>query len=263
MSFTDDRCMIVFRAPSANAASVTVTLHLDRMRGIFTNHDHVVCMFKLGILTAGTSKAFSFPLPVQSFLTLLLPFPTSIMRAAVALAALLPAAALADISINYPSSDSYWVADASNTIQWSASSSDPNVTIIVRNDQNQTLYGDFDIAEYVNVADLTYTVTNVTLREGTGYQVVFVNVSNATQEYASSESFEIKPNGTTPAPTSSAASSTSTSPSGSGSSSGSATDSGASASSTDSNGARSDLVTVKGPLCVVAGLMAMSAALFL
>ena len=36
----------------------------------------------------------------------------------------------------------------------SAASNDPNVTIIVRNDQNATLNGDYDIAEYVNAASL-------------------------------------------------------------------------------------------------------------
>ncbi|KAL1746151.1 DRMIP-like protein [Schizophyllum fasciatum] len=186
------------------------------------------------------------------------------MRAAVALAALLPAAALADISISFPSGDSngYWVANHSNTIQWSASSSDPNVTVIVRNDQNATLNGDYDIAEYVNVASLTYTVTNVTLLPGTGYQVLFVNTSNTTQEYTRSDTFEIKPNGTTPATVSAAPSGSSTSGashSGSGSQSGSA----ASSTSTDENGARANLALPLGPLGVVAGLMAASAALFL
>ncbi|KAI4528041.1 DRMIP-like protein [Schizophyllum commune] len=186
------------------------------------------------------------------------------MRAAVALAALLPAAALADISINFPSGDGYWVANHSNTISWSAASNDPNVTIIVRNDQNATLNGDYDIAEYVNAASLTYTVTNVTLLPGTGYQVVFVNTSNTTQEYTRSDTFEIKPNGTTPATVSSSApSGTATSHSGSSGSSGTQSGSGASASSTDENGAPASLSLPMGPLGAVAGLMAMSAALFL
>ncbi|VDC00440.1 unnamed protein product [Peniophora sp. CBMAI 1063] len=159
------------------------------------------------------------------------------MRASFAALALLPASALA-ITINGPSASQYWVANSSNTISWSFSSGDPaQVDVILTNSNNQTLNGDFSIARFLNTSAESFTVTNVTIRSGDNYQVVFINPTNASQVYANSSDFSVKPAGTTPAATSSAASSSasSTSPASSGSSSGSA--SASAASSTQSSAA--------------------------
>jgi hypothetical protein len=81
---------------------------------------------------------------------------------------------IATISITSPSSSSYWfvtssvhclalltslfllsrVQNVSNVIDWTYNSGDPNpVDIIVTNGNNQTLNGDFSIAQFVQVSD--------------------------------------------------------------------------------------------------------------
>lgn len=154
------------------------------------------------------------------------------MRLALAALSLFPVLAFAEISITGPSSSAYWVQNTSNTITWSFGAGDPNpVSIIVTNKDNTTLNGAFSIAESVNVSQASFTTTNVTLRPGSNYQVVFVNSTNLTQVYANSSDFEVRPAGTTPAPT---ASSGSGSGSGSGSATGTGTSASGSASSTSS-----------------------------
>ncbi|KAI0245949.1 hypothetical protein BJV78DRAFT_1158244 [Lactifluus subvellereus] len=123
------------------------------------------------------------------------------MRAAF-LALLLPSVALGAITITRPSSTEYWVQDINNEIQWTYNQGDPTpVDIIVTNQANQTLNGPFSIARFVPVSQETFTVTGVTLRVATGYQVAFVNPANTNQVYATSSTFEVKAAGTTPAPT--------------------------------------------------------------
>ncbi|TFY80222.1 hypothetical protein EWM64_g3790 [Hericium alpestre] len=106
---------------------------------------------------------------------------------------------IADIHITGPSSNAYWVQNISNTISWTYSPGDPSpVDIIVTNTENTTLNGEFSIAQFVN----TFTVTNVTLRPGSNYQVVFASTNNHSQIFANSTNFDVKPPGTSPAPTS-------------------------------------------------------------
>jgi activator of HSP90 ATPase len=179
------------------------------------------------------------------------------MRAAFFALALLPSAALATITINTPSSSSYWVQNVSNTIGWTYTSGDPTpVDIIITNGNNATLNGDFSIARFVPVSQQAFTVTNVTLLAGTGYQVVFVNPTNASQVYANSSNFEVKASGTSPAPTST--------PSPSGSSSGnsvasSGTKSSTSPSSTSSSTSKKN--SALGMVVDVPGLLYASSAI--
>ncbi|KAI9439412.1 hypothetical protein BJY52DRAFT_1096204, partial [Lactarius psammicola] len=104
------------------------------------------------------------------------------------------------------------VQNVSNTIQWTFNPGDPTpVDIIITNQNNQTLNGDFSIARFVPVSQESFTVTNVTLRPGTGYQVVFINPVNTTDIYANSSNFEVKAPGTSPAPSSTSGSTNSSS----------------------------------------------------
>ncbi|KAI0300061.1 hypothetical protein B0F90DRAFT_575031 [Multifurca ochricompacta] len=135
------------------------------------------------------------------------------MRAALLALALLPSAVFATISITGPSPNQYWVQNTSNTIQWTYNQGDPTpVDIIITNQANQTLNGDFSIARFVPVSQevwlalllflffffsphallQSFTVTHVTLRVGTGYQVVFVNPVDGSQVYANSSNFEVR-----------------------------------------------------------------------
>ncbi|KAI9447078.1 hypothetical protein F5148DRAFT_1020530 [Russula earlei] len=143
------------------------------------------------------------------------------MRATLLALALLPSTVFAIITITGPSASSYWVQNTSNIISWSYTSGDPtSVDIIVTNSDNQTLNGAFSIARGVPVSQESFTVTDVTLRVGTGYRVAFLDPVNDNQTFAQSSDFEVKVPGTPPAPTATtnptAAASGSGSPSGTG-----------------------------------------------
>jgi len=118
------------------------------------------------------------------------------------------------LSINSPSPSGFWVQFTSNVITWSFTSGDPQlVDIFVTNPNNTFLNGPFAIAQNVNVSNGTFTVTNVTLIQGSGFVVEFVNPNNNSQVFASSQSFNVDAPGTPPATVSTAApSSTATSP---------------------------------------------------
>jgi len=180
------------------------------------------------------------------------------MRAALFALALLPSAAFATITITGPSASQYWVQNDSNTIQWSYTPGDPTpVDIILTNGNNQTLNGDFSIARFVPVSQESFTVTNVTLRPGTGYQVVFINSVDPTQVYANSSDFEVKAPGTSPAPTSTPGSS-SGSPSGNSATS-SGTPSTTSSSSTSSSTTKKN--SALGMVVDIPGLLYASSAI--
>ncbi|KAI0319463.1 hypothetical protein OF83DRAFT_1109937 [Amylostereum chailletii] len=156
----------------------------------------------------------------------------------------------AEISITGPSSSEYWVQNTSNTITWTFQQGDPNpISIIVTNTQNTTLNGAFSIQEFVDASNQSFTVTNVTLRPGDNYQVVFVNSTNPSQVYANSSDFSVKPAGTAPAPTSSSSSSGTAASSGSPSnpsSSGASSSTSAPAASQSANAAVNMFASVRG-----------------
>ncbi|KAK7690512.1 hypothetical protein QCA50_005610 [Cerrena zonata] len=154
--------------------------------------------------------------------------------------ALIPAA-LATITITQPSSSDFWVQNTTNIIAWSFDQGDTNpISIIVTNSNNTFLNGNFSIAEFVDLSNGTFTVTNVTLVEADGYTVSFVNPINQTVILATSQSFSVKPAGTTPAssgtPTS-GSTSTSASASASGTSSGTPSSSASPLGNTNNNAA--------------------------
>ncbi|KZT38758.1 hypothetical protein SISSUDRAFT_1128545 [Sistotremastrum suecicum HHB10207 ss-3] len=160
---------------------------------------------------------------------------------------------LSAITITEPSPSSFWVQNQTNTISWTFASGDPNpISIVIVNSNNTFLNGEYSIHEFVDLSNGSFTVTNVTLLVASGYQVEFVNTTNLTQVFATSQTFDVKAPGTAPAnssttTTGSAASGTATSPSttgssGSGSSgSGSATGSSTSGSSTSTSSGGSNL----------------------
>ncbi|EMD34893.1 hypothetical protein CERSUDRAFT_116430 [Gelatoporia subvermispora B] len=123
------------------------------------------------------------------------------MRLTSLLAAALAAPSALALSISGPSSSAFWVANTSNVITWTSNASDPaTVDIIVVNSNASTLNGAFSIANAVSVTSQTFTVTNVTLRVGSGYAVEFVNPDNTSQVLATSDTFSVMPGGSTPRP---------------------------------------------------------------
>jgi len=140
------------------------------------------------------------------------------MRAVLAALATLPALALATIQITGPDASDYWVQNTSKTITWSYNKGDPSpISIVILNDDANVLNGGFSISEYVDVSLESFTITNVTLKTGTGYSVEFVNPSNHSDVYATGPKFEVKAAGTPPASTGTPGGSGSSSGSGSGS----------------------------------------------
>ncbi|KAJ3475276.1 hypothetical protein NLI96_g11943 [Meripilus lineatus] len=182
--------------------------------------------------------------------------------------ALLPASALAAISITGPSESAYWVQNASNVITWNFAAGDSNpISIIVTNANNTFLNGAFSIAEFVDLSQKSFTgMTNVTLKVADGYNVAFVNPLNQSEVLATGPSFSVKPSGTALAPTASGsiASATSGAASPSGSASGSSNSSAApsaTGASNNNNGAVG--IGAQGLMSVIAacGLATLSAVL--
>ncbi|KAI0286264.1 hypothetical protein BC826DRAFT_1109042 [Russula brevipes] len=79
----------------------------------------------------------------------------------------------------------------------------------------------------------SFLVTNVTLVAGPGYKVQFANITDPSIVYANSASFEVKPPGTSPAPTASPSPTSATN----GSSTGNSTSNPTSTSTTSRNAA--------------------------
>jgi len=125
------------------------------------------------------------------------------MRAFFAALATLPALALATITITNPNSNVYWVQNTSKTITWTYQSGDPTpISITIINSDSTVLNGPYSVDEYVDVSTQSYTITEVTLKVGSGYSVQFVNPRNGSDIYATSGTFEVKAPGTPPASTS-------------------------------------------------------------
>ncbi|GBE86894.1 predicted protein [Sparassis crispa] len=120
------------------------------------------------------------------------------------------------ITILQPSPTSYWVEMTTNEIVWSYNAGDPSpITVVVTAQNDTTLNGVFTIAQSVDLALETYTITNVTLVVGSGYAVSFVNPTNESDVYTTSQSFSVMAPGTSAAPSSAVPSSASGSASGS------------------------------------------------
>ncbi|KZV87409.1 hypothetical protein EXIGLDRAFT_723773 [Exidia glandulosa HHB12029] len=109
---------------------------------------------------------------------------------------------LGNITISGPSDKAYWIQFTENNITWTFAQGDPSpISIIITNSEQTELNGAFSIAEYTDTSAQHFTVTNVTLVQGGNYVVNFVNPTNASQVYATSKPFEVKPLGTAPANT--------------------------------------------------------------
>ncbi|KXN82758.1 hypothetical protein AN958_02197 [Leucoagaricus sp. SymC.cos] len=136
------------------------------------------------------------------------------------LAASLVGFAAADLQITNPSSSSWWVAQSANNLAWTCHDSPAdNFTVMITNTNPSVLSGSQAIIAIQSNFDCSKLITQEQSAHtpATGYQILFANPFNATQIYAQSEQFEIKPLGSAyPATTSNAGAS----PTGSGSAAG-------------------------------------------
>ena len=106
--------------------------------------------------------------------------------------------------ITFPNDNGgYWVTNYTNTLNWKANSTDPTYfSVQLLNSNNSQLNGNFQIGNALLTENGTAQIFIDRIPSGT-YSLLFVNSSNyqldKPQVYATSNSFEIKPNGTQPA----------------------------------------------------------------
>ncbi|EPQ26609.1 uncharacterized protein PFL1_05930 [Pseudozyma flocculosa PF-1] len=113
-------------------------------------------------------------------------------------------AAVQAFEVSFPNDNGgYWVTNYTNTLNWKANSSDASFfSVQLLNSNNSQLNGNFQIGNALTTANGSSQIFIDQIPTGT-YKLLFVNSSNyeldRPQVYFESTSFEIKPNGTTPA----------------------------------------------------------------
>ncbi|KAL7414528.1 hypothetical protein BDY24DRAFT_385514 [Mrakia frigida] len=107
----------------------------------------------------------------------------------------LAGSALAELQIVRPGTASWWVANSQNTVQWVGL--DPAIFAISVFNSNITLLssGSAVIQTQNNAYDLSFTLTPF-LNVGTGYTIKLHNTTDPTDVFATSEPFEVRPQGT-------------------------------------------------------------------
>ncbi|QRV75080.1 GPI-anchored small secreted protein [Ceratobasidium sp. AG-Ba] len=107
---------------------------------------------------------------------------------------------LAQLTITEPSSNRWWVAQSINTLRWTCNTSPhTNWTVLIMNSDTTILSGPLAlIAIRKYNYDCSKTIVpGEQLKPGTGYTMQFANPFNNTDVFATSESFEVKPVGST------------------------------------------------------------------
>ncbi|KAG8740741.1 hypothetical protein FRC10_003946 [Ceratobasidium sp. 414] len=124
----------------------------------------------------------------------------SSIKAIFAIIALWVSLAQAQLTISEPSSERWWVAQSQNTLRWSCNTSPyTNWTVLITNPDVTILSGPLAliaIREYNYDCSKTI-IPGEQLKPGTGYNMVFANPFNNTDIFATSQSFEVKPVGST------------------------------------------------------------------
>ncbi|KAF8606666.1 hypothetical protein BDV93DRAFT_520939 [Ceratobasidium sp. AG-I] len=121
------------------------------------------------------------------------------IKSFVAVAALCASLAQAQLTISEPSSERWWVAQSQNTLRWSCNTSPyTNWTVLITNPDVTILSGPLAlIANRYNYDCSKTMIPGEQLKTGTGYVMQFANPFNNTDVFATSESFEVKPLGST------------------------------------------------------------------
>ncbi|RIA88217.1 hypothetical protein C1645_775533 [Glomus cerebriforme] len=106
--------------------------------------------------------------------------------------------ASATIQIIYPSAQYYLVAGQANEVLWTKEITDTTAFSIFLINSKIVDLKEFALA---NNVDPRLNKTDVLIGQNlvnTGFQIIFTDIGNITNIYATSEPFEIKPNGTAP-----------------------------------------------------------------
>ncbi|CAD6890060.1 unnamed protein product [Tilletia controversa] len=121
--------------------------------------------------------------------------------------------AVSAFEITSPASDKYWVACSNNTLSWNSNSTDAESFAVALIDTSNTpttpslVNGNYQIANGLQTSAGSAVIELNCVSPASTYQVLFVNGSQYELEHPQvffyGNSFEIKPNGTTPAPSSS------------------------------------------------------------
>ncbi|KIM64895.1 hypothetical protein SCLCIDRAFT_1213000 [Scleroderma citrinum Foug A] len=132
----------------------------------------------------------------------------------VLVAAALLGTASAQLTITNPTSDSWWVAQSSNTLAWTCDTSTySNFTVLLANSNPSILVQPIAIIAIEPNYDCSKTITQQQASQppSTGYTVLLANPLNSSDVYATSQSFEIKALGSSYPATSASSSPTGTS----------------------------------------------------
>ncbi|WWD17243.1 hypothetical protein CI109_101681 [Kwoniella shandongensis] len=142
----------------------------------------------------------------------------------------------ATLTITQPSAAHWWVGQSLNTLAWDGS--DPSqFSVFLANPDTSVLTSMLALESIVMTYQTSLTINPGNIKAATGYTLLLTNPLNSSDVYATSESFEIKPVGSTYPPqtttgntsttatfnTSGTATGAGTAPSGTGSSSSGAT----------------------------------------
>jgi hypothetical protein len=124
------------------------------------------------------------------------------MRLAVATLAALVSVVAADVSITYPGGpNGWWVGKSENRFDWTCNDNPthPTFTVLIANKDPTILVSPIAIIAQQPNADCSKTVTNQQFNfdqpPAQGYTVLFANVLNSSDVFATSQEFEIKPLG--------------------------------------------------------------------
>ncbi|PWN40414.1 hypothetical protein IE81DRAFT_325583 [Ceraceosorus guamensis] len=107
------------------------------------------------------------------------------------------------LSVDFPASakgDGYWVANATNTLNWRANASDPEYfSVQLLNSNSSSLNGNFQIANAISTANGSAQIFIDNIPSGS-YTLLLVNASkyslNKPQVFSTSLPFQLKPKGT-------------------------------------------------------------------
>ncbi|KAG9104970.1 hypothetical protein FRC06_002890 [Ceratobasidium sp. 370] len=122
------------------------------------------------------------------------------LKAVFAVVALWLSLVQAQLTITEPSSERWWVAQSQNTLRWTCNTSPyTNWTVLITNSDVNVLTTPLAL---IAIRKYNYDCSKTMipgeqLKPGTGYTMVFANPFNNTDVFATSQSFEVKPVGST------------------------------------------------------------------
>ncbi|ORY33974.1 hypothetical protein BCR39DRAFT_586176 [Naematelia encephala] len=167
--------------------------------------------------------------------------------------------------ITQPSPEHWWVANELDTLAWTAGDNPPQeFSVFLANPDPTILTSELALVSIEPLYEYSKTINPGNITPSTGYTIQLTDILNSTNVYATSEAFEIKPEGSSYPPQTTNSSSASSNSS-STASSGTSTPSSSGSASSQSNQTGSAIeragfnAAVKAGGCIIGGLMVLEA----